>query len=64
MYLGLFFVQNLWKRVWFLDILHTHGSFAKFCDVLLEFCAWKILQIVLIKKLLHHYLKKGKKKKN
>ena len=34
-YLGLFFMQNLCKRVFFFfEILHTYRSFAIYCQVL------------------------------
>ena len=36
-YLGLFFIQNVCKRVWFLEILRTYGRFAKFVMFVLEF---------------------------
>ena len=35
-YLGLFSMQNLCKRVIFLEILRTQSSFAKFCDFFSE----------------------------
>ena len=34
MYLGLFFIQNLCKRLCFFEILCTKDSLAKFCDFL------------------------------
>ena len=64
MYLGLFFIKNLCKRVCFFEILCTEGSLAKFCDFL-QFFVFKSSNscTCLGAKLLHNYLFRVEKRK-
>ena len=62
--MGLFFMQNLCKTVWFLEIIRIYGSFAMFCGVFRIFCLKDHLNLYLFRgrRLLHHYLFRVKKK--
>ena len=53
MYLGLFFIQNLCKRLCFFEILCTKGNLAKFCDFFTDLCVYAAvngkLELTLLK---------------
>ena len=53
MYLGLFFIQNLCKRLCFFEILCTKGNLAKFCDFFPDLCVYAAvngkLELTLLK---------------